>query len=91
VSSSTTRANYIAKNYNFCIEKIVQLKKSSNPAEGKGRNTKERTNARSQDNTQKSKEGKGTHANPNLLSLGCKSLTNRVKQITQREGKLQLH
>jgi hypothetical protein len=53
VSSSTTAANYISKNYKFCIKKVVQLTRSTNPAEGKGRNTKERTNAQSQDNTQK--------------------------------------
>jgi hypothetical protein len=61
VSSSTTIANYISKNYKFCILKNGSIKKKHQSSRRERKKHKERTNAQSQNNTQKRKEGKGAH------------------------------
>lgn len=66
---------------------MVQLRKSTNPAEGKGRNTKRGPMPKAKTTPPNERKEKVPTQIP-IPSLDRKPLTNRVKQITQREGKL---
>jgi hypothetical protein len=66
---------------------MVQLRKSTNPAEGKGRNTKRGPMPKAK-TTAKNKRKEKVPTQIPIPSIDRKPLTNRMKQITQREGKL---